>query len=220
MVWTVHFANASGALDELIEPINCSIEDVRGRAEQVLQPVSIDIVVQNWPSRVIEHLGFVGYAPTGWMMQLTFDSENPNCRAHLHEPLRRTIAHELHHVLRWRGPGYGTTLGEALVSEGLAGQFACQLYGLKPERWEVALNSPSLVQIARMAEASWEAADYDHSAWFFGAGEQPPWAGYSLGYALVGRYLKDNPHATAASSVHENADTFREPLRCLAEACG
>jgi uncharacterized protein YjaZ len=33
------------------------------------------------------------------------------------------VAHELHHVKRRRGPGYGETLGEMMVSEGLAIKF-------------------------------------------------------------------------------------------------
>ncbi len=35
---------------------------------------------------------------------------------------RRTIAHVVHRCLRMAEPGYGRTLGEALVSQGLAGQ--------------------------------------------------------------------------------------------------
>lgn len=37
--------------------------------------------------------------------------------------LSAVVAHESHHIMRWRGPGYGTTLGEAMVSEGLALKF-------------------------------------------------------------------------------------------------
>ncbi len=33
------------------------------------------------------------------------------------------VAHELHHVMRWRGPAYGETLGQMMVSEGLALKF-------------------------------------------------------------------------------------------------
>lgn len=33
------------------------------------------------------------------------------------------VAHELHHIKRWRGPGYGRTWGESMVSEGLALKF-------------------------------------------------------------------------------------------------
>ena len=65
------------------------------------------MVVQAWPGRAIAHLGFMGYAPTGDMIQLTFDTDNSDCARNLDEPLERTIVHELHHVLRWRGPDMG-----------------------------------------------------------------------------------------------------------------
>ncbi|MES0476805.1 MULTISPECIES: DUF2268 domain-containing putative Zn-dependent protease [Citrobacter freundii complex] len=42
----------------------------------------------------------------------------------------------LHHAARWQGPGYGSTLGEALVSKGLADHFSLELFGGEPELWE------------------------------------------------------------------------------------
>ena len=152
----------------------------------------------------------MGYAPTGDMIQLTFDPENSNCTRNLAEPLERTIVHELHHVLRWRGPGYGRTLGEALVTEGLAGHFAQQLYGNPPEKWEMALDGEDVAQAARDASAAWGDEGYDHAAWFFGT--EPAWRGYSLGFSLVGQYLKEHPDETAAKLVHTEADMFRGAL--------
>ncbi|XBA78214.1 DUF2268 domain-containing putative Zn-dependent protease [Thioclava sp. 'Guangxiensis'] len=121
MTWTIHIANSSGHLDGLVSPIRAAIDRAQARAEAVTETVDLDVVVQAWPGRVIAHLGHAGYAPTADMIQLTFDPANSNCAGNLGEPLERTVVHELHHVLRWRGPGYGRTLGEALVSEGLAG---------------------------------------------------------------------------------------------------
>lgn len=121
MTWTVHIANAQGQLDGFVEPIRNAIESARKRCEAVLDPLPIDVVVQAWPGRVIPERGYVGHAPTGTMMQLTVDPANPNLSRCLGETLERMVAHEFHHVCRWRGPGYGRTLGEALVSEGLAG---------------------------------------------------------------------------------------------------
>nr|WP_274517589.1 DUF2268 domain-containing putative Zn-dependent protease [Pseudomonas sp. GM18] len=64
---------------------------------------------------------------------MTLDPDNPNLLPSLRTgTLHRQIVHEVHHCLRIAGPGYGWTLGEALVSEGLAGQFVRHLLGKRP----------------------------------------------------------------------------------------
>ncbi|MCE8457967.1 DUF2268 domain-containing putative Zn-dependent protease [Rhodovulum sulfidophilum] len=211
MTWTIHVANASGRLDGLVSPIRAAIERAQARAEAVTEPVDLDVVIQAWPGRVIAHLGHAGYAPTGDMIQLTFDPANSNCAQNLGEPLERTIVHELHHALRWRGPGYGRTLGEALVTEGLAGHFAQQLYGGPPEKWESSLDAEGLAQAASDAAAAWDDEAYDHAAWFFGTA--PAWRGYALGYALVGRHLAARPKETPAKLIHAEAASFRDNLK-------
>ncbi|MFD2813587.1 DUF2268 domain-containing putative Zn-dependent protease [Paracoccus aerius] len=45
----------------------------------------------------------------------------------------RALVRQLAHLLRWNGPGYGRSLGEALVSEGLAGHFVLQVLGGQPD---------------------------------------------------------------------------------------
>ncbi|QEM82419.1 DUF2268 domain-containing putative Zn-dependent protease [Halomonas binhaiensis] len=206
--WIVHYANACGQLDGWIERIGEGIAEARYRAEQVLPAIDLDVVVQVWPGCVVKEIGFVGYAPTGTMMQLTFDPDNENLSRNIGEPLERMIAHELHHVMRWRGPGYGTTLGDALVSEGLAEHFSRQLYGSAPEPWEVEICGKRLVTCAEKAKLRWNDPHYHHGAWFFGQGDLPRWAGYSLGYALVGRYLEDHADESASSLIHEPAASF------------
>ncbi|MEM7506087.1 MAG: DUF2268 domain-containing putative Zn-dependent protease [Pseudomonadota bacterium] len=180
--------NAQGQLDGLTDQIEAGIKRARLRAETVTDPVSIDVVVQVWPKRVIEERGHVGHTPTATMMYLTFDPEKPNLARNLGEPLERMVAHELHHVLRNAGPGYGTSLGEALVSEGLTGQFVQQLFQSGPEPWERAITREELAPHLERVERDWDRQNYGHDDWFFGAGEQPFWFGYTLGYRLVEAY--------------------------------
>lgn len=206
--WIVHYANACGQLDRWIERAEAGITAARYRAEQVTPAIDLDIVVQAWPGQVIYEMGFVGYTPTGTMMQLTLDPGNPNLAHHMGEPFERMVVHELHHVLRWRGPGYGTTLGEAMVSEGLAGHFCRQLYNSAPELWEASLSRAQFEACAEQARQSWHDPHYHHGAWFFGHGHLPRWAGYNLGYTLVDRYLAQHHEASAASLVHEPAASF------------
>lgn len=73
------------------------------------------------------------YAPEPGLIFLTVDPASDIFRANQEASLERMFAHELHHAARWAGPGYGSSLGEALVSEGLAGAFAQEICGGLPE---------------------------------------------------------------------------------------
>lgn len=88
------------------------------------------------------------------------------------------------------GPGYGWTLGEALVSEGLAGQFVSRLFNSQPEPWECAVTNEVLA--ANLPDnATLVGNGHDHRAWFFGfGGRYPRWLGYTLGYHIVGDWLE------------------------------
>ena len=184
----MHVANASGQLTPHEGAIRAAIARGQALGEARLPEAAIDVVVQHWPGQVIGGLGFVGYCPTGDMIQLTFDAANENLPRNLGEPLVRTVLHELHHVHRWRGPGYGTTLGAAVLSEGLAGHFTRECCGTPPEPWEDA-HAPEVLQAeADRVRAGW-LEPYDHAEWFFGSKELPGWFGYTLGYRMVGQHI-------------------------------
>lgn len=79
------------------------------------------------------------------MFSLTIDPANPNFAHSLRDgDLRRAVAHEAHRCMRMAGPGYGWSLGEALVSEGLAGHFASRLFDSPPAPWECAVTDEVL----------------------------------------------------------------------------
>ena len=217
MSWTLHPINSSGQLDAVLEPVLGAIERARVRIETVVAPRTLDVVVQAWPDRVDERFGFTGYAPTADMFQITVDPANPNLAAQLGEPFERMVAHEYHHTLRWIAPGYGRTLGEALASEGLAGHFARELYDNPPEHYESALEAEAFRELAPIALSCWDDAAYDHPRWFFGARDLPVHAGYTLGYALVGKYLGARADRSAASLAHEPASSFPPALRGLVD---
>jgi hypothetical protein len=94
----------------------------------------VDVVFQDYPLAAIPSLGMGGFAPTGHLVQLSFDPGAEDFEELIVAHLPRTLAHELHHCARWRGPGYGRSLGDALVSEGLADHFDLEVNGVIPIR--------------------------------------------------------------------------------------
>jgi hypothetical protein len=108
------------------------------------------------------------------------------------DQLRSVMAHELHHCMRARGPGHGTTLGEVLVTEGLAQCYEEEV-GCETPNYASAIRGPVLDKLKERAIAEVHSSGYDHAKWFFGSRTDPsyPWAGgYSLGYLLVKSWIE------------------------------
>lgn len=209
----LHFINArkqlAGLEGWLSEKLNAGFSVSR----KLLPLLDTDVIVRAGKG-VIPEKGHLGYAPERGVIYVTVDPENPSLRANEAHSLERMLAHELHHCARWDGPGYGETLGAALVSEGLAGHFAQEAFGGDPEPWE-RLQAGTLRPYLSRAQAEWQNAGYDHAAWFFGSPELPRWLGYSLGYQLVRQYLATHGNARASTLAHADPEDFRFCLNAV-----
>ena len=120
------------------------------------------------------------------------------------------LAHGLHHAARWIKPGYGTTLLEALVTEGLADHFSCELLDTPIPPW-ANLSAVHLRQALNQAHAEIHSRSYSHEDWFFGCDGRdiPRWTGYTLGWMVVDRWQKSPDGRSAEAAVTEPADSFR-----------
>lgn len=130
----------------------------------------------------------------------------------IRDQIPRVLAHELHHCMRTRGPGYGETLAEALISEGLADHFDHEVWGKEPQLWSIALTDEQALPLLERARGELDNKPYNHAAWFFGSAEQhiPRWTGYTLGFRLVADYLRLHPEQTAAELHAMPASAFIE----------
>jgi uncharacterized protein YjaZ len=105
------------------------------------------------------------------------------------------------------GPGYGITLGEALVTEGLADHFAAEAFpDTPPQPCDHALSAEQEAELWRKAQPILDVpGGYNHPVWFRGGGSLPRWAGYTLGYRIAKAYLGDD--FSASSAVGTEAET-------------
>jgi len=188
-----------GALRRHRPLVEAALGDVMPRAAHLEFNAPLNIVVQPG-KRVIPQRGAVGDVPRPGLILLTLDPDSAELATVANRAPARMIAHELHHARRWDGPGYGATLGEAMVSEGLAGAFANTLYGDPPEPWETALTP----EIARY----WGQREYDHGRWFFGTGDLPDGAGYTWAYGHIAAYLARYRDESATSLATVDAAHF------------
>jgi hypothetical protein len=190
--WSLHWLEAQGDLSQWHAAIESEIAATRASVSKLLIPPTLDVLIERSLGPVIAEIGMMARAYRHSLFALSFDPDNPAFDLSLRDgTLRRTVAHEVNHCLRMAGPGYGATLGEALVSEGLAGHFVRRLFGSPPEPWERAVDTATLH--AHLPDTTTlQSTQWDRAAWFFGTldGRYPRWLGYTLGYELVRAWME------------------------------
>jgi len=197
--WTLHWLQAAGSLAPWRSRIRGEIDAAFQAIACVMRPPRVDIVIHQIPHWPVPELGFGGSTPSRDTIFLGFDTAHPAMEERLVGGLRRVVAHEAHHALRQAGPGYGTRLAEALVSEGLADHFTLEVLGGAPEPWCRALEDGELMRAARAAQPVLWDPDLDLARWFRGDRRGLlPWSGYSLGWWLVERFLAGVPDGRAS----------------------
>lgn len=182
----LHFLDARGRLGLNRPWLTRTISDAVERVRVLVDPGDLDIAVRPG-TEVPKETGHVGQCLAAGQILLIVDPMSPMLTRNRNGALQRTVSHELYLSLRAEGPGYGVTLGEGLVSEGLALHFEAMAYG-DPD----VPNDPDLQEILdpamREAISMWESPDFNRAAWF--AGPKGRAIGHALGYRLVGRALE------------------------------
>lgn len=97
-----------------------------------------------------------------------------------HSEIESVVAHELHHLARWHYAGYGFSLGEAILSEGIATLYEEEISGKKPIWSNTKLDRLMVDNLIK----EWNEHNYNHEEWFFN-GKYGRWVGYSAGYKIA-----------------------------------
>lgn len=161
-----------------------------------------DVVIQYLPDEVIPELGIGGSCFRRGLVTISLDPGGVGFADRLVQgAFSRALTHELHHAMRWGACGYGHSLGDAIVSEGLADVFADIITCVSTPPWSNALTADDWKSVLGRAEGEMNDFDYDHAAWFFGTGKLPRWAGYTVGYHLARLYGRTNPEIAMTGMV-------------------
>lgn len=190
--------------NEAVTILEKSVEEIT----KILPVEDVDIIFFSNPNWAIKEIGIGGYCPTKNTIQISVDTKFKNLKKSLIEELPKTLAHEFHHISRDRTVGYGTTLGEVLVTEGLADHFAIEVFGEKPNIWNTALSKKEISKFLEIAKSNFSNKNYDHYKWFFGSKEKemPNWTGYTIAFEIIKIYLKENPGTKASQLVNIEAN--------------
>lgn len=197
-----YIANSTGELDDLTEMIKESLGLVIPIVEKELGADKIDIIFISAAGLAIPEYGIGGNSPGPNHIYVSFDRQSEKITQ---KGLNETLLHEIHHCVRWRNPGYGETLGEAMITEGLACLYEEQHSGDAPIYAKVKLNDDQIVKAKKIINSK----DYVHSNWFFGSKNIDRWFGYSYGYKLC-KYYSEKTNKSASELVHTNAKLILE----------
>lgn len=151
---------------------------------------------------VIPETGIGGFSPNQNTIKITLDTASSYLQRHFDKAYMATLYHETHHCFRHATVGYGQTLFEAMLTEGLACHFEEETGYDKP-MYVDHLSAKQRQLLIKQAEQIWQQQPYDHVSWFFGNENRglPRWAAYDIGYYLTGIYLKKSNQT--ASQCHD-----------------
>lgn len=196
----VELVSGHGArIQRVLPSVLAPFEQARDACWERLGATAIEVHLLDAPDECIPEWGIGGSTYGPHTIVLAVDPD------HRIDPLNvySTLVHEIHHAIRWRGPGCGTSLGERLVSEGLAQVFEAECAGRVPmyAKGEVTAEDRALALAALHEDPA------DEGRWFFGASDLPRWFGYSLGYSIAKDWCAAQQH-DAAQMVAEPAASF------------
>lgn len=200
-----------GALDNERTAITSTVSETITKVNNVMSVDNLTIKILADASQVIPEIGIGGFNPSEREVIIRIDPNFNDLSQSIATELAPMLAHEMHHAKRRRTVGYGSSLFEASVTEGLADCFAMEITGIDPPLWSVALTGGDLDNWITNVSSTWTNNSYDHSKWFLGtSAEVPRWTGYAIGFKLVKDYLLENPTRMASDLFDEPAGSFAQ----------
>lgn len=206
----IYVLTGSGRLNpfkkQIIKSANYLLEIIKSK----IPLPNMDIVFYDNPDGAIPHLGVGAQTINPNLVFISLDPDFQHFERVINGEVERILVHELHHCVRWQHPGYGKTLLQALISEGLADHFDIEVTKKKPQRWNIALTNKQMVSFRKKAKKEYYKKDYDHYSWFFGSKRKgiPKWTGYTIGFNIVGKYLKRHPDKKPSLLYATHAEEF------------
>lgn len=206
-VWNIHFLNARHGLTRVLPEIRMAAREAVALVEEHCDLPRFDLIVRAATGRVRGDRGPLAHTPAAGQIEMTLNPED-----FTHQSAVRALVREMHHIIRHDGPGYGRSLGDALVAEGIAGHFVLHVLGGKPDPWDAVVPASGL---GRRALNEWSRLDFDRPSWFDGKGDIRKWAGYGLGHRLIADELAQAEDADILALSQVKAEALRPAMRRL-----
>jgi uncharacterized protein YjaZ len=209
----VHLLDASNRLQQYRNKLLEIGHKTVARVQEMMPIEQVNVVLCFNPLGVSAETGIGGFAPSNDTVFVYLNPNTPSFTASLEHQFPAAIAHELHHAMRWHNPGYGQTLIEAFVSEGLAQAFEIPFLGHELPVLSQLKEPQGLNELMELARLEYHHDLSIYHEWFggFNARNIPRNAGYAIGFEIVKQYLEKAD--TTAGEVY--AVTAKEILETL-----
>lgn len=175
-------------------PIIAAIaEEVCVEALRLIPVDGVKFTINQRPGGIVPGIGAGGCCFVADLVSLDVDPRLDLTNERSRRIVRYTVAHELHHAARWRSVGSGRIFSEHMVFEGLADHFARQIEPEMLMPWTRPMSSYGRFMCRCQLPLVLRPRRYNRGVWFFRGSRWrgiPRWAGYSLGFEIVGRYLQ------------------------------
>lgn len=166
------------------------------KAGTILGIKLVNVTVYPNANFVIPEIGSGGYSGSNDWLQIYIDTTKNarKMRRIIDKSIPGTIYHEMNHVARWGTVGYGKSLLEAIITEGLANVFEEQYWKEYKVIW-ASYESKEINKLLAIIRKRDKRKDnyYNHDEWFHGSGKLPRWIGYKIGTFIVRSFLEYNP---------------------------
>lgn len=184
----LYIINASGSLDRRSKKITNAFDKASHLCSDVLRLDKVDVICIDDPNMTIPEVGVGGYTPNRHLVYLYIDSE----KIIGENEIFSTLCHEFHHAKRYDGPGYGQTLFDSMIFEGLAVAFERECAKNKGFFSKELLKRKHTELLLDKYYSKFSTSEFDYFTWFIydKTAELPRWTGYEIGYYIVRKYLE------------------------------
>ncbi|WP_296403461.1 DUF2268 domain-containing putative Zn-dependent protease [Psychrobacter sp.] len=207
MSFNVHILNASKELTVF----ETRIINLTSNAEIILSKhmnfagFTTDLVIKSG-KYVVPEVGIGAYCVNQYEIQMALDITNDYLLKSFDDNFIATLAHETHHACRESTVGYGKSLFDAMILEGLACHFEEEIGYKRPVYVEHLQPDVRQFYLSK-AKIEWSKDTFDYNEWFLGNKQKdmPKWIGYDVGYHLVGLYLQQTHKSAGECYDHPSA---------------
>ncbi|HET8575203.1 MAG TPA: DUF2268 domain-containing putative Zn-dependent protease [Candidatus Paceibacterota bacterium] len=206
----VHILHTSELRKEEEKQLHKIVENYSNQAASLLDlTFPVNVTVYPKASWTISETGEGGYTPTEDWVQISIDMTE---KKHTAEEILETrvpgaIFHEFNHLKRWQTQGFGETLEELLVTEGLAGAFEKEQWTRYAPPW-LLVNEKIIQEYLSLikTKCSNPAEPCNYPEWFHGVNSEiPKWLGYSVGFYIIQKALEKKPNETVLTLTRKPA---------------
>ena len=172
-------------------------------------PATTIAVTTSSASLLIPQAGASGYTGSGGQISLAFgQTAHTTLTRTLDLWLPRDAAHEVNHSARiLGGTGFGTTLLQQIITEGIATAFDQVAFPGPPDPWTHAITPAQECVLWKKATPELDGTGL-YDLWMFGGPGVPLWTAFTIGYHIVNDYRNHHPDVSWATLTSTSAATI------------